>query len=289
MKSSRAVVVLFLALLSGVAAMVLGAKFVGNSSASTTSIVIAAQDIPMGSPITSAMLSEASWPVENKPVGATTKASDLVGRVTISGLVKGEPVLESRLAASGSKGGLTAAIPEGFRAITVRVNEIVGVAGFALPGSFIDLMVNVKRPGDEGSISKIVLEKIKILAIAQETQADASKPKVVNAVTLEVTPEQAEKIDLARSVGSLSLVLRGQSDQAIAKTQGVKEEDLLFGKEGNKPAPAPVVAPPAATKPAPKPVKVIAKAPEPKATEPAPVSRTRVEVIRGVQRSEADL
>ena len=132
-------------------------------------------------------------------------------------LQRGEPLIESRLAPIGTKGGLSAVVPEGKRAITVRVNDVIGVAGFALPGNFVDVMVNTQedggRRGDrDRSISKIVLERILVLAVAQEADRDSTKPKVVNAVTLEVSPTQAEMLDLARSVGTLSLVLRNQTD-----------------------------------------------------------------------------
>ena len=126
-------------------------------------------------------------------------------------------MLESRLAPEGAKAGLSAIVAKGKRAITVKVNEVVGVAGFALPGNYVDVMVNTQEEGAKAtdkdtSLSKIVLERILVLAVAQETTTDPNKPKVVSAVTLEVTPEQAEKLDLARSVGTLSLVLRNQVD-----------------------------------------------------------------------------
>jgi pilus assembly protein CpaB len=104
----------------------------------------------------------------------------------------------------------------------VRVNDVVGVAGFALPGNFVDILVNMQASasGSEHAISRIVLERILVLAVAQEVGRDETRPKVVNAVTLEVTPAQAESIDLARSVGSLSLVLRNQVDPLPGVTTG---------------------------------------------------------------------
>ena len=129
-------------------------------------------------------------------------------------LARGEPVIESKLAPVGTKGGLSAVIADGSRAITVRVNDVVGVAGFALPGNYVDVIVNTQEQQgktDGQSISKIVLEHILVLAVAQQVSRDDTAPKVVNAVTLEVTPDQAERLDLARSVGTLSLVLRKRS------------------------------------------------------------------------------
>ncbi|HBA08267.1 MAG TPA: Flp pilus assembly protein CpaB, partial [Methylotenera mobilis] len=147
-------------------------------------------------------------------------------------LLRGEPVLESKLAPVGATGGLSAVIGQGNRAMTVRVNDVVGVAGFALPGNYVDIVVNtedetVKAENVNKSISKIVLEHIMVLAVAQEQNRDETKPKVVNAVTLEVTPDQAEKLDLARSVGTLSLVLRNQIDTSVVTTEGSTKKDLL--------------------------------------------------------------
>ena len=152
------------------------------------------------------------------------------------------------------------------------------------------------KDGDDESISKIVLERILVLAIAQESSRDDTKPKVVNAVTLQVTPQEAEKIDLARGVGSLSLVLRNQTDQKASNTGGIRTEDLLALKKRTL-APVPVPAQVVVVQPKPKPVSRPApvKAPVEASTVSAPKivvaepKRERVEVIRGVQRSEADL
>ncbi|MCX7289982.1 Flp pilus assembly protein CpaB, partial [Janthinobacterium sp.] len=144
-------------------------------------------------------------------------------------------------------GGLSSIVADGKRAMTVRVNDVVGVAGFALPGNFVDILVNTQDDrakasgGGELAISKIVLERILVLAVAQESNRDDNKPKVVNAVTLELTPDQVEKLDLARSVGALSLVLRNQVDPAPVNTGGATKESLL----GLKPL-APAAAPRAA-------------------------------------------
>ena len=153
-------------------------------------------------------------------------------------LARGEPVIESKLAPVGTKGGLSAVIADGSRAITVRVNDVVGVAGFALPGNYVDVIVNTQEQQgktDGQSISKIVLEHILVLAVAQQVSRDDTAPKVVNAVTLEVTPDQAERLDLARSVGTLSLVLRNRVDQKTLNTDGATKLTLL----GKEPAPAP--------------------------------------------------
>ena len=163
-------------------------------------------------------------------------------------------------------------IADGKRAITVKVNEIVGVAGFALPGNFVDVMVNA-QDNARNPISKIVLERILVLAVAQEVSQDQTKPKVVSAVTLEVLPEQAEALDLARSIGTLSLVLRNQIDQEAGATSGKRTSDLLEMK----------LPPPASVQ---KPKVVVTRRHLP---VPAVDSRPRVEVIRGMQRSTSEL
>jgi pilus assembly protein CpaB len=190
--------------------------------------------------------------------------------------MRGEPVLESKLAPKGTKGGLSAVIAEGKRAITVKVNEVVGVAGFALPGNHVDIMVNTNDER-ERMVSKIVLENILVLAVAQEASRDDTKPKVVNAVTLEVTPQEAEKIDLARSVGNLSLVLRNQVDKGEIPTVGMRKNELL--QNGGAP-----VAPVAKASPARTVVKKRAVRPQ------APAEKEggqTVEIIKGLSKSEA--
>jgi pilus assembly protein CpaB len=166
-------------------------------------------------------------------------------------------------------------ITEGRRAITVKVNEVIGVAGFALPGNHVDVMVNTKDEADK-PISKIVIEQIQVLAVAQEANRDETKPKVVSAVTLEVTPEEAERLDLARSIGSLSLALRNQLDLKAAATDGARKPELL-----NTVA-APPPAPPAAKV---APAKVIYR-PRLARTE-VPKSES-VEVIKGVHKSNVE-
>jgi pilus assembly protein CpaB len=248
-------------------------------------VAVAARDLNLGTALDSGQINLVSWPSHAVPKGAFRDKASLQGRVTSIGLQAGEPVLEARLAPIGTKGGLSAVISEGKRAITVRVNEVVGVAGFALPGNYVDVMVNTD---DEGRpISKIVLERILVLAVAQEVGRDETKPRVVNAVTLEVEPNQAEKVDLARSVGNLSLVLRNQIDPNSSATEGITKRQLLGRAD-------PVEIPPPAPAEVQQPAPVVAVAPAPAPVpRPAPVTRKqqpepeRVEVIRGVHRSEA--
>jgi pilus assembly protein CpaB len=210
------------------------------------------------------------------PVGSFGETAQLEGRVVRSPVFKGEPILEPKLAPVGTKGGLPSMIQGGKRAISVKVNEVVGVAGFALPGSFVDVMVNTTDNKDK-AISRIVLSRILVLAVAQEANRDETKPKVVNAVTLEVAPDEAEKIDLARSIGTLSLVLRNPIDKVAVETTGVRRDDLLAKEPAAQVVPIQVVQ------------RQLPKArPLPVASPPVMPHVVTVEVIRGVQKANSE-
>lgn len=230
---SRGLWMLMIALLAGLAAVVLAAQWMQGQGVQKGRIAVANGDIELGGRISAEMIRMVDWPSDSVPQGAFIDPNPLNGRVVLVSLQRGEPLTEARLAPVGSKGGLSAVVPEGRRAMTVRVNDVVGVAGFALPGTYVDVMVNTQaeggqRGGDrDRSISKIVLERILVLAVAQEADRDSTKPKVVNAVTLEVTPRDAEVLDLARSVGTLSLVLRNPSDPVRTATTGATKQELL--------------------------------------------------------------
>lgn len=283
MKNPRALVMVIISIIIGLGAVVLASRWVDEkATVQSSKVVVAATDVDLGTPLSPQMLKIADWPTGSVPAGAFTDIKVLDTRVLKTSVSRGEPVLESKLAPLGATGGLSAVIKEGNRAMTVRVNDVVGVAGFALPGNYVDIVVNTvdetaKAADGNNSISKIVLEHILVLAVAQEQNRDETKPKVVNAVTLEVTPDQAEKLDLARSVGSLSLVLRNQIDASIAATGGSTKKDLLNGT--TQPAAAPVATEAktevAAAKPAVK--KVVRRKAAAKVSEPY----EQVEVVRG--------
>jgi len=275
MRNTRSIIMLAIAVLLALGAVLVAAQWINAQAAGNTAKIAVAQvDIGLGARITPEMVRLADWPANAVPPGAITDANALASRVSRTGIVRGEPILEPKLAPPGTQGGLSAVVPEGKRAITVRVNDVVGVAGFALPGNYVDILVNTQEEGmrnqtaRDPSISKIVLERIMVLAVAQESSRDETKPKVVNAVTLEVTPEQAEKLDLARSVGTLSLVLRNQIDPDPSRTAGATKASLL-GKE--------VVVEQKTADARPLPARRIAVT--------APPKTERVEVIKGLERS----
>jgi len=280
MKNQRAVIMMALAVVLGLLAVALAARWMLNAPVPAAGrIVVAKSDIDIGQRLTPALFIVVDWPTTSVPKGAFTDPQPLNGRVLRSSLLAGEPVSDAKLAPAGTLGGLSALITEGKRAITVRVNDVIGVAGFALPGNYVDIIVSTETAPDPNapqvrtrSISKIVLERILVLAVAQEVGRDETKPKVVNAVTLEVTPEQAEKLDLARSVGTLSLALRNQIDPAATATTGATKENLL---------PAPPAAP-VVLRATPAPRVQLVRAPAP----PRPPHRECISVINGLHASQ---
>jgi pilus assembly protein CpaB len=248
----------------GIAAVFIAATWVNKGSNETmTMVAVAGVDIPAGSRVDGALIKIVGWPTSIAVKGAVEDPTPLFGRITRTNIYAGEPITEQKLRPEGSRAGLSALIPDGQRAITIRVNDVIGVAGFALPGNYVDILVNLQDQKGQ-SVSKIVLEKILVLAVAQDSAvADESKPRVANAVTLEVSPEQAEKLDLARSAGTLSLMLRNQTDIQTASTRGAKISDVLSGPVNTKATPGTV--------------------------RPIIRERAAVEVIRGAQRSFVEL
>jgi pilus assembly protein CpaB len=284
MKNPRAFLMIVVSVGIGLGAVVLASRWISQQAATVASskVVVAAINIDLGTPLTPQMLKLADWPKGSVPAGATEDMKTLDTRVVKTSLLRGEPVLESKLAPIGATGGLSAVIGQGNRAMTVRVNDVVGVAGFALPGNYVDIVVNtedesVKADNVNKSISKIVLEHIMVLAVAQEQNRDETKPKVVNAVTLEVTPEQAEKLDLARSVGTLSLVLRNQIDTSVVTSQGSTKKDLLNRVEQPMLAQQPQVKAEVKT--------VVSKSPVRKVVAVKKPSYEQVEVVRGATKT----
>ncbi|MCS0612417.1 Flp pilus assembly protein CpaB [Massilia kyonggiensis] len=231
MKNVKALAMLLLAAILGLAAAVYANNWVGQrSSVAANKVVVATVDIPAGSRLEPEMLTTIDWPASALPTGAVSDPAVLKARVVKLDVVRGEAVIDGKLAPVGTMGGLSAVIAEGKRAMTVRVNDVVGVAGFALPGNYVDILVHAQRDEGKGEtkpISKTVLEHVLVLAVAQEAGRDDTKPKVVNAVTLELSLADSEKLDLARSIGTLSLALRNQSDEATVSTAGITRTELL--------------------------------------------------------------
>ena len=210
----------------------------------TTRVIAAATDIKLGSVLRDADLTTIEI-TGTLPKGAILKKEQVIGRGVISNLYLGEPILESRLAAPGSGGGLAATIPQGMRATAVRVNEVVGVAGFVTPGMRVDVLITGNPPGvtastGQGSLVRTLLQNIEVLSAGTDIQRDAEgKPLQVQVVNLLVTPTQAEILSLASAETHIQLVLRNPLDTKLDKPPGTATAQL-FTESG--PPKAPVVA-----------------------------------------------
>jgi len=204
-------------------------------------VVIAAADIPFGSKLQAAQMKTTDWPKTSLPVGSSSDTKALEGRLAVTNIKTGSPIIEDSLApVSAETGVLSYIIPPGHRAITVAVNEVVGVAGFVLPMSIVDVIATLNNPyitSGESRISKIVLQNVKVLAVGQILEEKEGKPVTVPTVTLDVTPEQAEKLALA-SENKVQLILKHLGDTAEVKTTGATVASLL----GVAPAARPVAA-----------------------------------------------
>ena len=180
----------------------------------------------------------ADWPGA-VPLGATNQVKDIIGRGVITAIFAKEPVIASRLAPKGAGGGMAAMIPPGMRAVAVRVNEVVGVAGFVVPGTHVDILISGNTPGGngtQGTLTQTLLQNIEVLSAGQDFKKDAEgKPIMVQVVNMLVTPTQAEQLSLAASQTSIQLVLRNPLDHEIAKTPGTALQQLFNGGRAQRP------------------------------------------------------
>lgn len=190
----------------------------------TTRVIVAATDIKLGSLLRDVDLSTADF-VGSLPKGAILKKADAIGRGVVSNLYQGEPILDSRLAAPGSGGGLAATIRQGMRACAVKVDEVVGVAGFVTPGMRVDVLISGNPPGPmnttEGQKVRTLFQNVEVLSAGTDIQKDnEGKPQQVQVVNLLVTPEQAELLSLASTQAHIQLVLRNPLDTQTAQLSG---------------------------------------------------------------------
>lgn len=228
---------------------------IARAKAEMGAVVVAAEPIPFGSRIEEKQLKKVLWPKANIPSGTFTDPALLIGRNVVSSVVVGEPLMEAKLAPTEAKGGIMAyLIPEGHRAMAVAVNEVVGVGGFVLPNSKVDVVVTTTPPGGTQT-SKIVLQNLNVLAVGQKLEEKEGKAVLVPTVTVSITPEEAEKLALASNSGPLQLLLRGTKDDKPAETKGAILPNLIGGRVG---APL-VMAKAAPAKPVEKAAKVVAK------------------------------
>jgi pilus assembly protein CpaB len=246
-------------------------------------VVVASKPLALGATIDRASLKLRAMPESMLPAGAFTKLEDVLDRPVISPIQPDEPVVEARLAAKGSGMGLAPLIPSGMRAISVRVNDVVGVAGFVLPGMRVDVLVTARPPNREDTVTRTVLQNIVVLSAGQTIQTDGKSQSIMApVVTLLVQPQEAESLTLANTEGRIQLVLRNSNDQATAATRGRALQEVLTAAAPppeERPMTQPAAAPVALRQPRPR---VTADTPyvAPRRLEP-PVEEERMILIRG--------
>ncbi len=253
---------------------IINAQPVKAAPAPTQAVVVAAADLPLGAALKADDLKTVNFPKGQAPEGAYEKVSDVVGLGVISPVVKNEVVIPAKLASKESGVGLPPVIPEGMRAVSVRVNEVIGVAGYVLPGNRVDILATAS-PTDahQDTITKVILANVQVLTAGTRMEQDQEKgkPMQVTVVTLLVFPDQAERLALASTEGKIQLALRNPLDTSAPETPGIKPATLM----GLVKAPAPV------------------RQPSTKSNVPVPVTTTppatalvpTVEVIRGDKRT----
>jgi len=264
----------------------ISAQMAANAKVAANRVLVAAHNLENGALIKDGDVKLADWggPI---PQGALLKAEDAIGRGVVAPIYDGEPILENRIAGRGAGAGLAATIPPGMRAVAVRVNDIVGVAGFVSPGTHVDILIAGNPPGGNtqnvGTLTKTLLQNVEVLSAGQNIQKDAEgKPVSVGVVNMLVTPEQAEILSLASNETRIQLILRNPLDKELTKTSGTAMAYLF---NGTKPSGLPAVDKPqnrVARKPAPPPPP---KPPPTVVTERVIVPIT-VEMIHGASKAE---
>jgi pilus assembly protein CpaB len=199
-------------------------------SAPTQPVVVAAANLALGSELKKEDLTVMNFPAGQAPEGAFSKPTDVIGRGLIVSMVKNELVLNAKLASKEAGSGLPTVIPDGMRAVSVRVNEVIGVAGYVLPGTRVDVLATANPSNNVQDVTtKVILSNVQVLTAGtrMEQDADKGKPVQVTVVTLLVFPEQSERLALASTEGKIQLALRNPLDQGAPETPGVKQAGLL--------------------------------------------------------------
>ena len=234
MQNRRGLIFLGFALVMGIAAAWFTQRLVSESrpeaSLETTPVVVLRRDVPVATSLTQEHVQVADWPTAHVPRGTLRAADQAVGRVVRRPVSAGEPVLEMALFETGTSGGLRAVIAAGHRAVTVKVDNVIGVAGFVTPGARVDVLATMRRVDREDSIpyAKVILQNINVLAVDQKLEeAKTGEPNIVSVVTLEVDPVQAEHLIYAAHEGRLQLAMRSPDDQEQVRTHSVGVMDIL--------------------------------------------------------------
>jgi pilus assembly protein CpaB len=267
-------------------------KVLGNSDhqkrVTTRTVIVATADLPVGSRVRPQDVRAVRVPEELAPQNSFTKVEEVKDRVVTNLVMKDEPVAPNRLAAPGTVPGLGPMIPAGYRAVSVRVNDVIGVAGFIQPGMRVDVLASGRLPNSEDSVTRTVLQNVVVLSAGQVLQPEP-KGQVINAqvVTLQVRPEEAEILTLTSGEGKIQLVLRNSSDTTVAQTPGARLT-AVYNAAAN-------ALQPAASRRSDRPVQSTVKPAVPMAPAPAqapviqPPSHRTIEVIRGATRSEVSM
>ena len=246
-----------------------------------TFVVVAAKNLPTGSRLTERDVKLVAWPAKSPVAGGLAKAEAVLQRGLIAPVLENEPLTERKLAPIAAGAGLPPTIPAGMRAMSVKVDEVIGVAGFVVPGTRVDVVVTVRQmPTSDEPMSRTVLSNVLVLTAGtryDQEQAKEGEPQKSTVVTLAVPPSDAERIALAASEGRISLALRNPLDVAPTETAGIQVTALMNKDASRPPAPPPRATPPV-RRPAPAPVVAAAPAPKP--------SIYTVETIRAAKRSE---
>jgi pilus assembly protein CpaB len=192
--------------------------------------MVAAADLDIGAEITAENVRTINWPANSVPQFAFNDSKDVIGRSIVMPMIQNEPFLPMKLAAKDGGTGLTPAIPKGLRAVSVKVNEVIGVAGYVLPGTHVDVVATVSPTQNQADMTtKVILTNVEVLAAGTkiERTTDKDKPMPVTVVTMLVDPEQAERLTLASTEGKIQLALRNPLDLNTPSTKGVRPSGLL--------------------------------------------------------------
>ncbi len=239
MRRRRALFILLLAILSGTAAGYSALRFLqerptrliaAEPTRSGRPVVVATRDLPVGSVVREEDVRLVEWPTDAVPEGYAQSFADVLGRGVITDVRTNEPLLNTKLADMAAGGGLPIIIPEGMRALSVRVDEVIGVAGFVLPETRVDVLLTITPPGGGEPLTRVILQNIKTLAAGQVIQRDPDgQPITVTVVTVLVTPEEAEKLVLAATQGRIQMALRNTLDMQDVETPGARVANLVGG------------------------------------------------------------
>jgi len=263
------------------------ARIAATPAPATSRLLVAANNLQIGAVVRDADISEIDW-FGSPPPQAIKVKEDIVGRGVIANILQGEPFQESRLAPKGAGGGLAATIPVGMRAVAVRVNEVVGVAGFVTPGMRVDILIlgtPPNAPANLGTLTKTLLQNIEVLSAGQQIQKDAEgKPVTVPVINLLVTPEQAEILSLASNDARIQLILRNPTDTKETKTPGTALARLFTGQPGTLPPVGNAGESPKRS-PAPR-LRPVPAARVQDTTKATPLPPLVVEIIHGTQKAE---